>query len=76
MKETSIVEYDDDGDGDRSFVHKSVNGPSVVEYDDDGDGDRSLVHKSVNGTSIMKQYVMVMCSCHRSVIHTSIEKYR
>ena len=53
-----------------------MNGTSVVEYDDDGDGDRSFVHKSVNGTSMMKQYVMVMCSCHRSVIHTSIEKYR
>ena len=53
-----------------------MNETSVVEYDDDGDGDRSFVHKSVNGTSMMKQYVMVMCSCHRSVIHTSIEIYR
>ena len=39
MKETSIIQYDDDDD-DRSLFHRSVKETSIITYDDDdADGD-------------------------------------
>ena len=36
MKETSIIQYDDD---DRSLFHRSVKETSIINYGDDDDSD-------------------------------------
>ena len=37
MKETSIIQYDDDDD--RSLFHRSVKETSIINYGDDDDND-------------------------------------
>ena len=53
MNETSIINYDEDYDDDRSFFHRSVKETSSIKYDDD-DGDSSFFHRLVKETSIIK----------------------